>query len=135
MHDNTDRKSRIHPDRRGEIHPGFLVALVLVLALVIWSGQGNFSEESSVPLETVLQETIYVTALALEAEFQETGAYPTDLESLGLDDEGLTYTLGPNRYTLVASAEGASVEYRSGGDLAPFREAFEHLLPPFPEGD
>jgi hypothetical protein len=73
------------------------------------------------------RETIYVTVLALNAEFEETGAFPEELEAIGMDEEGLTYTMASEGYTLVMEEEGFTVEYSYGEDLTPFQEAFEAL--------
>ncbi|MGD2120657.1 MAG: hypothetical protein PVJ76_02885 [Gemmatimonadota bacterium] len=118
----------------GKIHPLLLVALVLVLGLLIRLNRDDPLEAYRVPVETSLRETIYVTVLALEAEFEERGAYPSDLESIGMDEEGLRYSLGSRGYTLEASAEGVSVEYESGQDLEPLEDAFFELLPPYEVG-
>jgi hypothetical protein len=117
--------------RIGQIHPSLLVALILVLGILLWVNLSSSDEGSPVSAELSLRETLYVTALALNAEYEETGAYPVDLESIGMDEDGLRYTRSSHGYALVAEEEGVRVEYRSGQDLAPLREAFEALLPPF----
>jgi hypothetical protein len=126
---DTGSRESFLASEAGKVHPLLLVALLLVLALLIRINFGNPLPESSIPVETSLRETIYVTVLALEAELEETGAYPHDLESLGMDEEGLSYTPNSAGYTLVAREEGTIVEYRSGEDLGPFKDAFYELLP------
>ena len=116
----------------GSIRPFFLVGLILVFfGLIIVNPWGE--DSSTVPTETSLRETVYVTALALNAEFEEMGHYPTGLVDLGMDQEGLTYSRVGDWYSLVAEDDGVTVEYRSGEDLEPYRVAFEALLPPFRE--
>ena len=120
--------------RNGPIRPLLILALIVALGLVIVVDPYRPEPVQPVPTRTSLREVIYVTALALDAEFEETGAYPAELESIGMDEEGLTYTRGPEGYTLVAEAEGIQVGFRSGDDMEPFRAAFEALLPPFEGG-
>ena len=122
------------PQVRGAVHPSLLIALALVLGVLLWLNLADTDGANTVPVRTSLQETIYVTALALNAEMEATGSFPPDLETLGLDDETLVYAPDSDGYTLVAEAEGVQVEYHHGEDLGPYREAFESLLPPFPEG-
>lgn len=135
MDDRTDDNRR---PENGQIRPSLLVGLFLVLAtlLALNAYEASFSGQVYSDLrETHLRETIYVTVLALDAEGKTTGSYPPDLETIGMDEEGLTYTRGSDGYTLIAEGEGIRVEYRSGDDMEPFRAAFEALLPPFPEGE
>lgn len=120
--------------KRSRIHPSLLLALLLVLGLLLWLDLNSSEGIQPIPVELSLQETIYLTALALNAEWEETGAYPPDLETLGMDEEGIQYTLGSQGYSLVAEREGVRIEYRSGEELEPFRAAFERLLPPFEDG-
>jgi hypothetical protein len=115
------------------IRPVFLVLTLLLLPVVVIWGRPDGDALVPVPVEVGLQETIYVTALALNAEFEETGEYPVELEEIGMDEEGLIYARDRNGYTLVAEEEGVRVQYRSGEDLEPFRAAFEALLPPYEE--
>ena len=124
-----DRRSR-----GGQIHVFLLLALVLVLGVVIFVTLFSSPRPTPVSMEVSLQEAIYVTALAINAEFMDTGRYPVDLETIGMDEEGLSYTLQAGEYTLTGEADGVSVTYHSGEDLEPFRSAFEKLLPPFREG-
>ncbi len=127
-------KNLVTSDRSGQIHPGLVVGLFLVLGLLLWSNRDGGTEGSPYPIVTYLQETIYVTALALDAEFTDTGAYPPDLETIGMDEEGLAYSRVAEGYTLVASEGEVTVAYESGENLEPFRQAFEALLPPYEEG-
>jgi len=114
------------------IRPLFAGALFILLAVLLWLGIAGADPlaEYEVEVETSLMETIYVTAIALEAEYEATGRWPVDLESVGMDEEGLTYDPTGDGYRLVATADEAVVEYRSGESLRPFREAFNSLLPP-----
>ena len=111
-----------------------LVDFVLVFALLVWLHLSAPAEHPPVPLRTSLMESIYVTALALDAELEETGSLPPNLEAVGMDDPTLTYVPGSDGYVLVAKSGEVRIEYRQGEDLRPYREAFEQLLPPFPEG-
>lgn len=119
---------------RPRIHPALLVALIAVLGVLVWLNATDAPSEDAIPTEIFLKERIYVIALALDAEYEETGSYPTDLEGAGLDEEGVAYSTDGQGYALTAEEDGVSIVYRSGQDLAPFRAAFQTLLPPFPEG-
>ncbi|MFH1764614.1 MAG: hypothetical protein ABIF09_10520 [Gemmatimonadota bacterium] len=112
---------------------GLLLVLAALLALNIYEASLG-DEVYSDMRQTNLREMIYVTALALDAEAKDSGGYPPDLETIGMNEEGLTYTRDSDGYTLIAEEEGTRVEFRSGDDMEPFRAAFEALLPPFPEG-
>jgi hypothetical protein len=114
--------------------PFFPVVLLILLPVAYFVGRPPLEKLAPVPAETDLRGTIYVTSLALESEFEETGEYPANLEMVGMDEEGLAYSRDGSGYTLVAELEGTRVQYRSGEDLKPFRRAFETLLPPFGEG-
>ena len=123
--------------KNGKIRPSLLVGLFVVLGslLALNAYEASFSGQVYSDLrETHVRVAIYVAVLALEDQVKTTGTYPPDLETIGMDQEGLTYTRGSGGYTLIAEEEGARVEYRSGDDMEPFRAAFEALLPPFPEG-
>jgi hypothetical protein len=109
-----------------------LLILLLVLGLVLAWNSYSFSRSETVSpemAEASLKASIYLVALAVDAEFQETGVYPRDLESIEVEEEEVTYTPTSNGYTLVAVDEERSFEYRSGEDLDPYRSAFEYLLP------
>lgn len=114
--------------------PVFLMILLVLLPVSYFLCRPPRVDMEPVPAETALRETIYITSLALESEFEETGEYPTDLETVGMDEEGMVYSRERDGYTLVAEWEGVRIQYRSGEDLEPFRAAFEALLPPFGGG-
>lgn len=120
--------------RKSRIHPSLLVALLLTLGVLLWLEASGTDNVIQVPVELTLQEAIYLTALALEAEREATEAYPPDLATIGMDEEGLRYERQSDSYVLVAEEDGVRIEYHAGEDLEPFRAAFENLLPPFEEG-
>lgn len=128
------RKAERQRAKKKTISPSFPVLLLFLIPIAYFVGRPPTENLAPVPADTALRETIYITSLALESEFGETGEYPADLEMIGMDEEGLTYSADGAGYTLVAEWEGARVQYRSGEDLEPFRKAFETLLPPFEEG-
>jgi len=120
---------------RSPIHPSLAIGLLAVLGILVWLNSGGSGDDTDVPVRMSLQVTVYVTVLAIEAELDATGTLPPDLESMGMDAEGLTYMVDSDQqYTLVAQEEDVSVQYRRGDDLEPFRQAFEELLPPFRAG-
>ena len=109
--------------------PLLIVLLMAFVGVAVWnalyfSRMGKISADLE---ETYLETTIYLTALSLDAEYEATGAYPATLQELAMDEEGLTYTPGQNGYTLRLEGERATLEYRSGEDLTPYRESFEAL--------
>ena len=120
--------------QKRRVHPILLVFLVILLPVALIFGRPPNEELPPVPVDTALRETIYITSLALDSEFEETGEYPADLEEVGMDEEGLSYSREGDGYTLVAELDGVRVQYRSGEDLEPFRKAFEALLPPYGAG-
>jgi len=126
-------ESSVRFGKDGKIHPSLLVLLVMVLGLLVYLNAGESSDAAPVSTSSSLRETIFVTAMALNAEFEETGTFPADLEVIGMDEKELLYTPESDGYSLVAEDEGIRVEYRFGDDLEPFRSAFEALLPPFRE--
>ena len=120
--------------QKRRVHPIFLVILLILLPVAFIFGGPPNEELPPVPVDTALREVIYITSLALDSEFEETGEYPADLEEVGMDEEGLTYSREGGGYTLVSELDGVRVQFRSGEDLGPFRKAFESLLPPYGAG-
>jgi len=116
--------------RRSKVSPLLTAVLAASFGVLVWATLGDPVLHPQMSVETSLRETIYLTALALNAEQEETGTYPTTLEEIGMDEVGLVYQAEPSGYHLSATDEGIQVEYRSGEDLGPFRAAFEALMPP-----
>jgi multidrug efflux pump subunit AcrA (membrane-fusion protein) len=119
---------------RSSIHPSLLVGLVAVLGILVWLNGAESGDSTGIPVRLALQETIYVTALALNAEVEATGSLPPDLEAIGMDKEGLYYQVTGEGYNLTAQEGDVTVEYHQGENLEPFQKAFEELLPPFRAG-
>jgi len=118
---------------RGASHGAILLVLLLALALLLaWNSYSYRRAETISPemADASLKGSIYLTVLALEAEFEDTGAYPSDLESIDVAEDEVTYFPTGNGYRLVAADGDLSFEFRSGDDLGPYRTAFEFLLPP-----
>ena len=105
-----------------------LVALLVILAVVggwnlyFFSNLQTLSPEME---EGYLRTSIYLTALVLDSEFTETGAYPRNLVEVGMDEDGLTYSVQDGGYVLRIQGQYVSFEYRSGQSLDVFRESFE----------
>lgn len=128
----TQGKGR-NPGGPGNATGGLVIlVLLLVLALTVaWNGY-TYRKYQAVSPEVAgasLKASIYLTVLALEAEFEDTGAYPPDLESIDVAEEEVTYRPTGKGYTLVAADDESSIEFQSGDDLEPYRTAFEFLLP------
>ena len=107
-----------------------LLSLVAISLVVLVLTRLAIPTAASVSPDDSARETIYSTVLALTAELDATGAFPEDLESIGMDHEGLTYSPRSDGYSLTAEEDGVTVEYSSGEDLTPFREAFQALVIP-----
>jgi hypothetical protein len=109
-----------------------LLFLLLVLGVIIaWNGYSFARSEEVAPemAEASLKASIYLVTLAVDAEFEETGVYPPDLETIDVEEEEVTYSPNETGYILVATDGELTYEYRSGDDLDPYRTAFEYLLP------
>ena len=118
---------------RGASHGAILLVLLLALALLLaWNSYSYRQAEAISPemADASLKGSIYLTVLALESEFENTGAYPPNLESIDVAEDEVTYFPTGNGYRLVAADGDLSFEFRSGDDLEPYRTAFEFLLPP-----
>lgn len=120
------------PERASRRGRGYLLlALALVLGgVVAWNLQVYFQAgtPSRAFQETALQASIFMAQQAVEGSLAETGTLPSTLESVGADEEGLTYAPSGPDYRLTATYSGLEVVYRSGDDIQPFREAFQSLL-------
>ncbi|MGH7547324.1 MAG: hypothetical protein ACREMM_04015 [Gemmatimonadales bacterium] len=77
--------------------------------------------------EASLRFRIYLAAQAVEAYRESTGALPTTLAALGIDDEGFSLVPGDSTYTIVAQHAPQRLSYRRGDDLAPFASAYAAL--------
>lgn len=114
--------------RRSKLHPVVPFLLLVPLNGILLYNLTRPLNPPPVPAEISLKETVYFTALALNAEYEESGAYPPNLETIGMDEEGLQYSETVDGYVLTASEDSVRVHYRSGEDLEPFRVAFESLV-------
>ena len=72
--------------------------------------------------------TLYLTIQGIEAYHDSAGSYPTDLESLGLDDEDLEYSSIQDGYELTGATGDPGLLYRRGDDLTPYQEALNAVL-------
>ena len=110
-----------------------LLVVLLALGLVLAWNSYSYRQAETISPEMAaasLKGPIYLVVLALEAEFEDTGAYPPDLESIDVAEDEVTYFPTGDGYRLVATDGNLSFEFRSGDDLEPYRSAFEFLLPP-----
>ena len=120
-------------ERRRRLHPLVPFLLLFPLAGILYLNLTRAPSVPPVPVEISLQETVYLTVRVLDAEYEETGAFPSDLSEIGMDEEGLLYAQTSEGYRLVAEEGSFRVEYEYGEDLGPLLAAFETLLPPFEE--
>jgi hypothetical protein len=119
--------------RKRKVHPAVPIGLLFPMVGILYFNLSRPPSVLPVPPDVSLKETVYVTALALNAEFEETGVYPSDLREIGMDEEGLRYARTTDGYILTAEEDSVYVEYESGDELTPYKAAFESLLPPFEE--
>jgi len=117
----------------GQKRPRYKMLGVLLVILVIMIGL-NIARMVTVPdpftpaeEEASAMFTMYLVVQSVEAFRDSAGSFPTNLESLDLDEEGLTYTVHDLGYTVRYEDQGARFSYRSGESFAPFVAAFEVL--------
>lgn len=132
----TESEERIQKvnKRRRRVHPIVPVILLFPLAWVMYLNLAPAPSGPPVPAEVSLQRAVFLTARVLEAEFDETGAFPADLSEIGMDREGLLYAQTPEGYWLAGEKDSVRVEYEYGEDSSPLETAFETLLPPLENG-
>ncbi len=125
--EGADLRQRTHV-----ILNGVLVVSVFLLALVLWWDVRQFSEVPVVftPAEEMdgILATLYLTIQGIEAYHDSAGSFPSDLESLGLDDEDLVYSPLLDGYALTGATVDQSLLYRRGDDLTPYQEALNAVL-------
>jgi hypothetical protein len=111
---------------------GLLLAALMVVLLAVagWNYYFFFmAGEPSPEFEGVaLQASLYLAQMAVEESWEETGTFPASLEEAGADEEGLSYSTSATGYTLTAAGDRHVFTYERGGDLEPFRSAFQSLL-------
>jgi hypothetical protein len=78
--------------------------------------------------EAALQASIFLAQQSIEAELAETGDFPASLEEVGADEEGLSYVVTGEVYTLTAQGNHHAINFQRGDDLTPFEAAFRALL-------
>jgi len=118
--------------RRAGPRPALLALLaVLLLSLIAWNltaGRRQPVVVSPDQEEASAQLTVYLVAQAIETYRDTTRTLPRNLEDLGVDGVGITYTPGGSTYTLTVEIGGTQLTYRSGESLEPYRAAAEVLL-------
>jgi hypothetical protein len=107
---------------------GFLT--VVLLGVAAWDIYYLTFEPSPTPdyEELSLRASVYLAVRTVEGYQEETGALPRSLQEVGMDDEGLEYTLEGDGFSLVAPGEANTIRFRSEDDLAPYEAAFPSLL-------
>ncbi len=118
--------------RRAGPRPALLAVLaVLLVSLIAWNlsaGRRQPVVVSPEKVEASAQLTIYIVAQAIETYRDTTRTMPRNLEDLGVDGVGITYTPARSTYTLTVEIDGTQLTYRSGESLEPYRAAAEVLL-------
>jgi hypothetical protein len=110
-----------------------LLGVLLLLFLALWAWNVRVMNRTSrvdpAQEQACLEASIYVAALSLDAELQETGRLPRSLDQLGVDREGITYLPRGSDYELVAQVADRTVTFQKGEDLTPYEAAFRSLIP------
>ena len=117
------------PARKGR---GTFLAMVAVIFLAVIGWDVYYYAFSGKPSsefeEVALQASVYLAQQAVETVLEETGSLPATLEEAGGDEEGLSYSVSGDGYTLTARGPRHEFSYRQGGDLTSFEAAFRSLL-------
>jgi mRNA-degrading endonuclease toxin of MazEF toxin-antitoxin module len=118
--------------RRAGPRPALLAVLaVLLVSLIAWNltaGRRQPVVVSPDKVEASARLTVYLVAQAIETYRDTTRTLPRNLEDLGVDGVGITYTPDRSTYTLAVEIGGTQLTYRSGESLEPYRAAAEVLL-------
>lgn len=79
-------------------------------------------------LDAGVRLKIYLTVQALQAFRDSAGRWPASLDEVGFASEGLAYRRLDTTFQIVATSGDTPFTYRSGDDLAPFRDAARELV-------
>jgi hypothetical protein len=122
---DSDGRSAKAIQKRNLHVPVMLVLFLILAGFGVW----NFLRISAPPeipvvqVEAAARARLYLTSSSLDAYRRERGTLPATLAEIGLDNDGMTYSLEAGRYTLVAQYGTVRVSYREGQDKAPFAGA------------
>lgn len=124
--------ARVEPARRTSRGTLLIGLLVVATVLTAW----NVSRSSRSPAVVSVAEeaaaarfAIYLVASAVERYRVDSGAWPANLRTIGLDEEGVEYSRSPAGYTLRGAGGDSVFTYRSGDSLELFRRAYAALQP------
>ncbi|HXV89947.1 MAG TPA: hypothetical protein VD707_01175 [Gemmatimonadales bacterium] len=107
---------------------GLLPAFLLLLGWNLTRGGTPPQVFTPAELDAGSRFKIYLAAQALKAYRDSAGAWPASLDAVGFGNEGLAYEVVDTTYVIQATVGGAPVFYRSGDDLAFFRDASRELV-------
>ena len=128
--DRADEQKAVQRKKRRSKLWYFAVLLPTLLGLSVW----NVVRSGAVPVVLTPEEIdasirfrIFLAAQAVEAYRDSAGRWPRDLAAVGLEAEGLVYTLVERTYTVADTSHGVPLTYRGGESLAPFADAYAQL--------
>jgi hypothetical protein len=138
MKDKADERERGAAAARGEgvrrermrrvLVFGLLPAFLVLLGWNLTRGRATPVVFTPAEVDAGARFKIYLAAQALKAFRDSAGTWPASLEAVGFAGEGLTYELSDTTYLLHTTIGGAPFTYRSGDDLAFFRDATQELV-------
>lgn len=126
----AEEAARPPPARRRSRIPILVPLLVILAGLVSWNIHRAVREVEVFPPAEVRAAdlfTIYLIQQAIQSYRDSTGQLPPDLAVLGVDDEGVNYTVRDRTYVLSIANDSLPISYRSGQDVSPFETAYERL--------
>lgn len=98
----------------------------LFVILTVWNIARIANEPEIFSAEEELADarfTIYLAAQEIDTYRDSSGAWPSNLDLLGLAEDNLQYVLLDDDYRLTYELDDIYATYRSGEDLSPFAEA------------
>lgn len=107
---------------------GLLPAFLVLLGWNLTRGAEKPQVFSPAEVDAGARFKIYLAAQALKAYRDSAGTWPPSLDVVGFENEGLTYRVTDTTYVIEATIGGAPFSYRSGDDLAFFRDASQELM-------
>jgi len=107
---------------------GLLPAFLLLLGWNLTRGGTPPQVFTPAELDAGSRFKIFLAAQALKAYRDSVGTWPASLDAVGFGNEGLTYEVVDTAYVIHTTIGGAPAVYRSGDDLAFFRDASHELV-------
>jgi len=127
------RAGRPRPTRKLRRRRPFSIYVLLGVFLILaaWSVMRSGPQPqvfTPSELDAGVRFKIYLAVQALQAHRNTAGTWPASLDVIGFASEGLAYRRLDTTFQIVAATGGIPFTYRSGDDLAPFRDAARELV-------